>query len=512
LVNALSGLMHAAASALFFLILRRSRCATMAAVAATAFLSLSSLYWYYSEVAEVRALNDLLALGAGLLVFSLPEKPRLNHGIALGTVLGLGISHHPTYLLLLPAVLYFLNERHPKSACWAATALCAAAACAAPYCLLWLRLRGPAPLYNPDDVQTARDVLNLFLRKNTGGPMSFASGVPGVTIPMFEPARCLRELGWFGQLMLRDLMPAGLLLVLLGCVNLWNTQRRALIFWGLWILGTLLPVVFLSSQEVRTGDLDYLRAIVLRFYLLPMIGLFALAGFGADWLLSRTRRELGWALAAAAALCPLYWRPVNLSGADPVRSYAEDILHCSGPRDMILLTSDEANFSLVYMDLVEHRTQDRVFLFPALFSNEAYIARLKRAHPDLVLPREKDGLSHSVSRWMNANSSRPLEGEPTMRDELAQVSNGFFPQGVLVRLGTRFPPLDESANQAGEFLASSAAEKVPSWGLRPWTQEVYLLKAYSMILELDGAFLRRPQDEALRQRARRDLLAILAAR
>lgn len=132
--------------------------------------------------------------------------------------------------------------------------------------------------------------------------------------------------------------------------------------------------------------------------------------------------------------------------------------------------------------------------------------------PDLALPRDKEGLSHSVSRWMSANPDRPLEGEPTMRDTLAQVSTGFYPQGILVRLGRHFPPLADSARQAADFLDMSAAEKVPSWGVRPWTQEVYLLKAYSMILEFYGAFLRRPQDDALRQRARGDLLAVLAVR
>lgn len=237
LVNGLSGLMHAAASALFFLILRRSRCGTAAAVAATAFMSLSSLYWYYSEVAEVRAFNDLLALAAAFLVISLPERPRPVHGLELGAILGLGIGHHPTYVLLLPAVMYLFYKRYPKNACWAAAALSAAAACAAPYVLLWLRLKwGPAPLYDPDNVYTAKDVLDLFLRKNTGGALSFASGVPGLTTPMFEPARCLRELGWFAQLILRDLMPAGLLLVVLGCVRLWKTARPALVFgdFGSW--------------------------------------------------------------------------------------------------------------------------------------------------------------------------------------------------------------------------------------------------------------------------------------
>ncbi len=513
LVNLLSGVLHAAASAIFFLILRRWRLNLAAALTATAALSLSPLYWYYSEVAEVRALNDFLALTAAYISWGETKTRELKEGVLLGICLGLGLGHHPTFILIFPAVLYSFSRRRVPGKVWAAMIAALSVALIAPYLILWLRLRwGAPPIYNPDAVRAASDIRDLFLRRKTGGFLSFAAGVPGLAEKSFDAARLLEHAYWFGRLALSDLLLPGILLAVLGSLSLWRGERRVLNFWLLWVLGSLLPVLIVASQEVRFGDVDYLRAIVLRFFLLPMIGLFALSGFGADWLLARARRELGWALVAVSVLCPLFWRPIDLGASGPLRAYALDILASSGPGDMILLTSDEANFSLLYMDLIEHRTEDRVFLFPGLFAYEPYIQRLSLRHPNLKLPRDSKGLSRSVARWMAANPDRPMEGEPTMRDSLVKVSAACYPQGILVRLGQHFPPAQESARQARQFLEHSAVEKLPGWGLRPWTQEVYLLKAYAMSLEFYGSFLRRPEDTLLAERARRDFLALIAVR
>lgn len=504
LVNALSGLLHAGTSALFFLILRRWHCSVPAALTAASLMSLSPLYWYYSEVAEVRALNDLLAMGAILLALS-------GDGLFLGACLGLGLSHHPTYVLILPAIAYWLTTRGFRPKNWAAVAGVAILACVAPYALLWLRLRWGPPLpYNPDDVYTAKDILELFLRRNAGGPASFGAGLPGVTEQALAPLLGLREVVWFSGLAFRDLLPPGIALAGLGLWHLWKTDRRALTFWTLWILGTLLPVVLITSQQVRFGNIDYLRAMILRHYLLPLIGLFALAGFGTQGFLSRSRWKIGWWLVGAAALLPLSLRPIDLGRSEPLRSYAEDILKSSGNRDMILLASDEAIFSMLYMDLVEHRTGDRVFLPPGRFTNKSFIARLQARHPNLKLPRAETGLSRSVSSWMEANSDRPLDAESTLRDQLIRISTACYPQGALLRLGRRFPPAEQSAQQARLFLDQMSSEKVAGWGLRPWTQEVYLLKAYAMMLEFYGPFLRRPQDAELRRRSERAFLSISA--
>lgn len=513
LVNAFSGLLHAAAGAVFFLLLRRLGAVRTAAAAATAMLCLSPLYWYYSEVAEVRALNDLLAIASAYLALSIPEQRPRFRLILTAIVLGLGVGHHPTFVLILPAVLLLLAYRKPRTPDCVLGALIAVSTCAVPYVILYLRLHvGTAPVYNPDGVRTARDVLDLFLRKNTGGALSFASGLLGVTARPFSCARFRLELGWFGRLMWNDLLAPGIVLAGLGLWRLWIKDRRTLAFLALWVLGTLLPVIFVSSQQVRFGDLDYTRAIVLRFYLLPLIGLFASAGFGLDWMLSRSRRELGWALAAVAALCPLFYRPVDLHRSDPVRSYAEDILRSSGPRDFLFVQSDEAGFSLQYLDRVEHATGDRVVLAPALFRNRTYIDELQRRHPDLKLPRDGEGLSLSVSRWMKDNPDRPFDAEPTWRDRMIQISTACYPQGILLRLGRKFPSPEASEAQAREFLDGSAAERIPSWGLRPWTQEVYLLKAYAMMLEFYGSFLRRPEAAALEERRARAFAAIAAVR
>src|SRR5208282_5324074 len=100
-VSGFSALLSAAAAALFFRLLRRWGCALPVALAATAALALSPLYWHYSEVPEVRALNDLLALAAAWLASGLERRSTARDYAALGATLGLGLSHHPSFVLVL---------------------------------------------------------------------------------------------------------------------------------------------------------------------------------------------------------------------------------------------------------------------------------------------------------------------------------------------------------------------------------------------------------------------------
>ncbi|MDE2490464.1 MAG: DUF2723 domain-containing protein, partial [Elusimicrobia bacterium] len=123
-VDGLSGLCAAAAAALFFRLLRRRGCGTSAALAATSLLAFSPLWWYYAEVAEVRALNDLLALAAASAAFELaPESPAEAWAV-LGVLLGLGLSHHPTFVLVLPAVLFATLPARGGARSWALLGAC----------------------------------------------------------------------------------------------------------------------------------------------------------------------------------------------------------------------------------------------------------------------------------------------------------------------------------------------------------------------------------------------------
>ncbi|MCR4296114.1 MAG: DUF2723 domain-containing protein, partial [Elusimicrobia bacterium] len=69
-VNGLSGVFSAAAAGALFLLLRAGGVRRAAALTAAALMAFSPIFWYYALVAEVRALNGLLALAAAYFAFS----------------------------------------------------------------------------------------------------------------------------------------------------------------------------------------------------------------------------------------------------------------------------------------------------------------------------------------------------------------------------------------------------------------------------------------------------------
>ncbi|MDE2490420.1 MAG: hypothetical protein KGM24_06200, partial [Elusimicrobia bacterium] len=375
---------------------------------------------------------------------------------------------------------------------WGLLALCAAGAAAFPYLLLGLRLRwGAPPVFNPDGVAGWGGVLGLALRRETGGLFSLGSGAARPASAGQALALTLRGLGWLGGLAWSDLTPAGLALSAWGAVAAWKKSRRDLVFWSLWLAGGL-AFVALASPQTAYGDPDYLRAMMLRFDLLPLIALYALTGFGAQALATTIeRRALVWLL-VAAALAPSLLRPTNLSSCDPTLEYARALVADSGPRDMILTISDGPIFAEKYLDLVERATGDRVFLIPGRFSDPRYAAALKARHPDLNLPRDGAALSRRPARWLALNPGRALYGEPTLRDQLLRAAPSCAPRGLLIRAGGPPQSRAEDERQAAVFEAQTRAAYPPGCFPRPDTQEVYLAKAFAMMKEYYEARLSAP--------------------
>ena len=496
-VSGLSALLSAAAAALFFRLLRRWGASLPAALAATAALALSPLWWHYSEVPEVRALNHLLALGSAWLAAGLTRRSTPRAWAALGAVVGLGLSHHPTFALALPALAVPVLAAKPDARRWGVLAAAAAAGAAAPYVLLGLRLSlGAPPVFNPDAVSGWSGVLGLALRRGTGGLFSMASGsAPRAETAFILFLSGLRRLGGAAW---NALTPVGLALAAAGAWLGWKTRRGAVVFCALWFLCAGPAFVALSSPQMTFGDPDYLRAIFLRFDLLPLIALFALAGLGADALLGA--KPLAWALAAAAALAPLLLRPMWLGAEDPLGAYARALIADSGPRDMILLNSDDSIFATQYLDLVEHAAGDRVFLVTGRFHFAPYAEQLRARHPDLVLPRDANGLSLTTKEWLRLNPGRALYGEATLRDRLTQISTSTAPSGLLIRLEAPPARPGDAALQAGRLAAefSSVFPSAPSRAPRSFTQEIYIVTALTMMAQYDGARLTRPEDAKIR--------------
>ncbi len=499
-VNGLSGLFAAGAAACFFLLLRRLGNRPTAALTGTALMALAPLFWYYSLVAEARALNNLLAVSTALLAVKWADKGDSRLLWAACLLGGLGLSHHPSFLFIVPSLVIFASARIPKKPVILKAAVLVLVGIAVPYLILGLRLAHSAPAYNPYAVNGWSDLWALFTRKNYGGPLRMVSGSGFLGFGAFDGGRLVEHAGWFVSSVWTHAGPAGLLLGALGAAELWKKDRRTLAAWAAWLLLGAGAFIAVSSQQLTVCDPEYARAVLARHYLLPLIGLFGLAGAGAELLARRARPAFAAALAAAVVALPLGLRPLSLAADNPSRDYARGLIRDSAPGDLVLLTSDDSIFAVLHLDLISGEGRDRVFLTPSLFSYAPYIRSLAKAHPELKLPPAgPQGLPTDWEFWKKLNPGRKVLAEPTLREAMLRLYPGSAPQGSLIRVSAE-PFKDDPAATALRFLD---APETASWTrakAREWTQEVYVLEARKLQAEWIGSRLdpRKDQDSIRR--------------
>lgn len=500
-VNGFSGLCHAAAAGVFYLILRRTGCRPLSALAATALLAFSELYWLYAEIAEVRALNDLLALSTVLAVLVWSEKKSTQALLGLAVCLGLGLGHHPTYVFTLPAIglWVWLKGALPKGWQWVWFTLCLLAALVVPYVILGLRLRfGAPPAFNPYAVLGWQDLPGLFLRKHYGGYNRMIAGTGFLGASGFDLTRFLLQTRWFASSLWRDLSLPGLFLAVAGAWTLWRSPRRDLLWlWLAWVGGTAFLFITAASQQMIVCSLDYARALVVKYHVLPELALFALCGPGLDALFARVRKPLAYALIAAAAGLPLLLRPVDLSKHQPLYDYGLDLLKSSRDGDLLVLASDDAIFAMTYFQL---RRPDlvgkRVLLYPSHFTFLPYLRALRERHPELHVPFGSSGFSTEWDRWEQLNAGRDLLVESVLRDEIRERFPDAAPKGIWVALrGAK--KMTHAALESAIQRTLDRTAALSRWSVFDRTQDIYVLKAYAMSLEWHGSLLTRPGDRPL---------------
>ncbi len=510
-VNGLSGVLAAAAAAVLYGLLRRAGARRAAALTGAALMALSPLFWYYSLVAEVRALNDLLALAGAWFAAEWARDGRPRDLWAFAAVFGLGMSHHPTFALLAPAYAVWVFSRRVTARRLAEAAVLSAAGLAAPYLLLGLRLAHSAAAYNLFEVRGWGDLIPLYLRLRLGGPARMVAGSGLLGLGSFDLGRLRTQTGWFLSALWTHGGPAGLALAAAGAASLWRRSRRDLLAWTLWGGVSAAVFIVISSQQLFVCDQAYARAIVTRFYLLPMIALFALAGHGAQALAGRVRAAFSWALAVAVIALPLALRPLSLAHDDALLDYARALVRDARPGDMIVLAADDSIFATLDLELARGEAGGRVFLVPAMFAFPPYIRELRRRYPSLVLPPAGPrGLPEDWALWMRLNPGRAVLMEPSLRDTALRLYPHSVPQGTLVRVETR-AVRDNPEADARRFLAAPETWTVTRWSIRPWTQEVYVPEARRLQAEWLGSRLDPRRDRALIGRLKL-LLASLDAR
>jgi len=449
-VNLLSAVAGALACGLFAALLARLAGTALAAAGALA-LAFSATFWAASTGAEVYTVH--LALMAALLLAAATvgsaddARVRARAATLGGAMLGLGLAHHPTIVLALPA----------------AAALAAAGERAAGW-RRWLpdvspaRLAGAAAL--AVGVAAALDA-TLLVRAGVDAPVHWLR--PGDPAALWDHVRAAAyrhlDLGWSG-------LARGASWARLGAVLAGEATPLALPLAAIGAFGRLRPsdparfararraAILLVVAGAAFG-LRYVTDDVEVFFLPAVVGVVALAGLGVATLAATPVR--GARAAAATAAVALVVAPFaahvesrSLRGFTAAEDYARDVLATVPPGGVLFASTDDA-FPVLYVhavlgerpDVTVHDTNGRLF------------RDLAREAP---VPRRP---GESASDWRVRVEQAWIDREMARPDRRAIAFLGWpgydvppryrlEPVGLVWRLSRASdPPLDASAPWAG---------------------------------------------------------------
>ncbi len=352
---------------------------TAAVFAACAF-AISPTFWSQAVIAEVYGLNALLV---ALVLYCVVRGADLGFGAwGLGfevwhlgfaaLCLGLGLAHHRTIVLLIPALIAYVLMIHPghlrRSRAWllalplvflplALYAYIPLRAPYTPYLRVELQPGTFAPLYQND--------LSGFLALVTG---STFGGSLGLGPDLLDRLR--QALDWLAA----QFPGPGLLLGLAGA--LWQLARRRADFA---LLGLAFLATFVFCLVYRIGDVYVL-------YIPAYLCFACWLATGAAWLLVwlaavkyRWRRWIGLAAAGVVLVSvPVFslagnFATVDRSGDTAARDMWEAILAQPLPSGAVLVTNDRNEaVPLLYLQHVEGRRPDLTILFPPMFPGPAW--------------------------------------------------------------------------------------------------------------------------------------------
>ncbi len=428
-MNLLSGIFDAVAVSVVFLVVYRlvayrvdgarvvaSRFAPYVAGASAALLlAFSTLFWAYSVVAEVFALNNLFAALLFLIGLEWCRRPERVRLLWLWMfVFGLALCDQQTIALLVPGFAVLLwqglrssrGRRFPLS--WRDLGLAVVAFAGGLLPFLYLpRAALGSPAMNWGDPDSLSRFIADVDRQNYG---SFSLVVGSKQGSVLENLKLI-----FGDLT-HGFVYVGAALAVAGLWWAWRNRRPE----GLALLVSFLAAgpVFMALTNTAYSD-ELTKGIVARFYILPSIPFAIVAGLGAWWLLERVeavrlpaiRPQLVAVTAAAALLAaPVASAVVHYSADDQNgnyvdQTYGEDLLSTLAPHAVLLMRGDENETSVGYVQNVLHYRTDVVALDTELLKIPSYVSQQLQRHPDLAVPWPSyDGGVHtSLNTLVRAN-------------------------------------------------------------------------------------------------------------
>lgn len=369
------------------------------------------LVWSQAVITEVYTLHALLVALLGWVTLS---NQRRTWQIAL--VVALGVAHHLTFGLLLPAAVYFLWLEHRKDATLRRLVLGLGAGMVLG-ALFYLRTPLVARLTPPINWGYADNIDGLtWLVTGAAYRQYLFANAPGAV---------LSRIAAWAYTLVAQFTPIGLALSLFGLSEL--DQRRPALrnFSLLW----LAPVsIYAISYATRDSDL----------YLVPVAWLMSIwIALSLDacerWLAARTQRQrvpaLAMALVLAIALIGLTawrWPSQSLRSDSEAQRWVMAAVAELQPHSIVVSQADAETFALWYAAWgdrsLERSASDVVLLNHALYQFNWYRRLQADLHPDVA------GIAESVQAVLEQNPQRPVY----FSEQLPIVPpNTLTPTGVL---------------------------------------------------------------------------------
>ncbi|MBA3533705.1 MAG: DUF2723 domain-containing protein [Ardenticatenales bacterium] len=441
-MNLFSAFCAAGTIGLLFLLLRSLGLRWVASVGGAMALLLAPGFWRYAVVADVYAMHTLL-LAAALFLWH-HWSMALDRGEVAWTpfwqaafVTGLGLTNHPTFAFILPAVLLFVLAHLTRFLAGNRLALLrnlliGGLLFALPgllylYVPLRLWMLGPGDLSLGMGEHRAKGIITPYIAWDTDSVLGYLTGrsfISGLTPEWWRLPEALPEL------LVADFGIAIALLGLLGTLFwLWQRPRSFLLLATLFLPSATYGITFVASIAAIGETLDPAT------YLLPALLVFSLwVAQGLDSLvapLAAATRRAGVAEGAALALLLLALGSHHWGSELPVRADREKSLAIRRYWSEVLAYPLEPGAALTghwgdltafwYFQHGEERRPDLWAIFP----------------PDI----------EQIEQWL-AKSGRPLYLAGPLLDwgpELAERYS-LVPWGILVRIAppevpALFPPL-----------------------------------------------------------------------
>ncbi|HMK93668.1 MAG TPA: DUF2723 domain-containing protein, partial [Thermoleophilia bacterium] len=346
-------------------------CAGAVAAALAAATALTT--WQQSIITEVYGLDALLVSILLLLVVLWSRAPfprgRRRLFYAVCVTLGLGLTTHDTFVVLLPVVAIYglLIERRLRPS-WRQLAAGAGLFFLGLLPYLYLPLaaaRHPAMDWGTPDTWTT--FWRVVRRQQY-----FQSGHSGL-------GDTARQLWWSAHLLWQQWWILVLVAALAGLVVLFRDARRWFWFAVLYLVAALPLTTIVTDFKVATSNAALNvedKALVEVFYIPAWILIGLLAGIGLWWAAAWTARRVKGTAAARAATAALVAAVVlvvlvpALLRVDDVSmhryrfadAYIHNVFTATAPQSLVIGDRDQFTFPLMYAQMVEGRRPDVVAL------------------------------------------------------------------------------------------------------------------------------------------------------